>query len=584
MKPTYKTLAAIICITTLTHTTTTSCTDADSELVSFVEDNRLDSTDDLGYSLIGIINKIQTIADRTIILGELRGDLTTLTPDATLDLQAIANFQTDTPNPYNNPRDYYAIIQNCNYYLATADTTLTLRGEKVFQKEYAAIKTYRAWTYLQLALNYGTIPFITQPLLAEKDTDPSLHPSYNIQQIANYFIDDLTPHINTPTPDFGGTNISQDFSSTTGSYLTSYDTQKFYYPTRVLIADLCLWAGRYREAAQHYHDYLTRENDQHPISGSVYTNANSHTIQWANYEFNNINDAYTPYSTTTEILTYIPMMLTQYDGTTSTLQDIFTSTDRNRYYYQATHSQAYDELSQSQHYTHVHTDPTTMLPDTITPDYDALNITPALRGDLRQSSTYTLSNITTPSTDHSPYYQRCYKHTYANIVNILRLRHIYLRYAEALNRAGLPQSAFAILKHGLNTQTLNPEKNYISTDEQQRAGNLIQFSEYYFTRENTIGIHSFGSGRADADTTYTIPQLPTHQDTILYVENKISDEMALETAAEGQRYYDLMRISLHRNDPTYLAQKIATRNGKTNFNQTLYNKLSDTKNWYLPLE
>ena len=561
MKPIYKTLAGIFCLAALTQGMV-SCADTDSELVSFEEDNRLNSPNDTVYSLLGIIGKMQVVADRTVLLGELRGDLTSLTPDATLDLQAIANFEADAENPYNNARDYYAIIQNCNYFIENADTELAIRGRKVFEKEYAVVKTYRAWTYLQLALNYGSVPFITKPLLAEKDADPSLYPFYDVEQIANYFIDDLKPYMDTEYPNYG--------------MMGRFSSQRFYYPTRVLVGDLCLWAGRYLEAAQHYHDFLTREGNQQPI-GATYT------VEWYDRDFETIYDAYSANSSS-EQLTIIPMMTSEYEGIISNIRDVFCSTEKNRYYYQATHSAAYDELSQSQHYTFVYNDPVTMLPDTITPDYDALNITASRRGDLRQLSNYDLRSLSSSSANYSKLYQTCYKYSLEDQVAILRLRHIYLRYAEALNRAGFPQSAFAVLKHGLFHETLNPEKGYISEDEKERAGNLIQFSEYYFTRDNTIGIHSYGSGRADADTTYVIPALATRQDSILYVENKICDEMALETAAEGLRYYDLMRLSLHRDDPTFLAQKVAGRNGKANIDTALFTKLSDKKNWYLPLQ
>ena len=150
-----------------------------------------------------------------------------------------------------------------------------------------------------------------------------------------------------------------------------------------------------------------------------------------------------------------------------------------------------------------------------------------------------------------------------------------------MNRAGFPQTAFAVLKHGLWKDNI---EKYISAEERANAGELLSFSQYTFLRENTTGIHSRGCGAADADTTFVIPPLATKADSILYVEDRICDDMALETAAEGRRFPDLMRLSLHRNDPTFLARKVAMRNGASSFDADLFERLSDKKNWYLPLE
>ena len=84
----------------------TGCADlmeTDSELVEYEKDNHLDSPSDSVYSVMGIIYKLQTIADRTVILGEVRGDLTTVQAAASKDLKAVANFTVDTENAYNRP-------------------------------------------------------------------------------------------------------------------------------------------------------------------------------------------------------------------------------------------------------------------------------------------------------------------------------------------------------------------------------------------------------------------------------------------------------------------------------------------------
>ena len=140
--------------------TLTSCEDffnQESDDVLYAEDEHLNNAVDTIYSVNGILTKLQALADRTILFGELRGDLVDLTEYADSNLQAIANFDVDDNNKYNQPSDYYAVINNCNYFLAHADTAMkSNRNEDIFMKEYCAVKGIRAWTYLQLGLVYGS--------------------------------------------------------------------------------------------------------------------------------------------------------------------------------------------------------------------------------------------------------------------------------------------------------------------------------------------------------------------------------------------------------------------------------------------
>jgi hypothetical protein len=210
-----------------------------------------------------------------------------------------------------------------------------------------------------------------------------------------------------------------------------------------------------------------------------------------------------------------------------------------------------------------------------------------LVGDLRFYSNYKTSYTARDSySEFSSDIQTISKIT-ERYIPTYRTTMVYLRYAEALNRAGFPQSAFTILKYGMCQENLLA---HVDSLEMSSAGQLISFDANVFTKEETIGIHSMGSGDTQVNNLYTLPMpstpLATRQDTINYqiplVEDMIINEMALEGAFEGYRFNDLMRIALRRNDATYLADPISLRTGIKN--ETLRALLMEPKNWYLPLQ
>ena len=173
-----------------------SCDDffaQESDDVLYADKEHLDNAVDTVFSVTGILTKLQVIADRTILLGEVRGDLVQLTAAANSDLREMADFEVSDDNRYNVPSDYYAIINNCNYFIAHADTALrSNRNEEIFMKEFAAVKAIRAWTYLQLAINYGRVPFVTEPLLSREEAEAAEQgTTADIQAVCSYFINDL---------------------------------------------------------------------------------------------------------------------------------------------------------------------------------------------------------------------------------------------------------------------------------------------------------------------------------------------------------------------------------------------------------
>ncbi len=541
--------------------------DTDSELVAFEKDNTLDHPTDSVYSVMGIIGKMQTIADRMVLLGEVRGDLLITTDAATSDLKRLAAFDMSGTNRYNAVSDYYAVINNCNYFIANVDTALQRRGRTLFTFEYAAVKTFRAWAYLQLAKAYGEVPLVTEPVMTEQRAQEEMSkPRVGITEICNYFIDDIMPYALTELPRYGTVN--------------GYNSQKFFIPTRALLGDLCLWAERYQEAATWYHDYLTDKNNPLPMNSRARSTWPTNVT-----EFNLANPS-NGYNVTSmdETLSFIPMETRVFDGVVSDLGNVFNSTRENNYYYQVTPSPAMQQLSASQNYCMEFQSGTET--DTIYVPKIGL-MKDVMAGDLRLNANYSQSSRGGQDeySEFSSIRQDISKIVPTRVATY-RLNMVYLRYAEALNRAGFPQSAFAVLKYGLCQENIVA---YVDSVEQVRAGSLIDFDPNIFTRETIIGIHSLGSGDSQANAYYTLPmpaqQLPTMQDTIAYqiplVENMIIDEMALEGAFEGYRFYDLMRVALRRNTPEFLADPISRRWGMVD--EGLRALLMDRKNWYLPL-
>ena len=568
-----------------------SCADffeQESDHVAFAEDYQLNNATDTIYGVTGILNKMQKLADRTILLGEVRGDLVDIADATSADLREVALFNTDDDNIYNNPRDYYAVINNCNYFLSRVDTALVnSRNEQIFKREYAVVKGFRAWTYLQLVLNYGSIPFVTEPILTKLDAEKP-YEKKGIQEVCEWLIQDLTP-------------------LTSDEYLLRYgdipqygtirntDSRLFYFPTTLLLGELNLWAGHYREAAQWYYRYITTRNG----TNVAYTTGLGR-MQWMGTSWNMTSNSWLNFITferyslnpndESELITMIPADSIPSEGNFSQLRNIFNSLDATTSEYhpaQLVPSKGLIDLSAAQTYCYVEDHDTLYAPS---------NLDDYMAGDLRLSSSI-MEGYTIHSSQRVPY-QRIYKYSSRN-VHIWRRQMVWLHFAEALNRAGYPRFAYQILARGLSNQVIQNEvipyyradSVYLATTFSFPDDRYIAATPMGMYGENMQGIHSRGSGWSYCNAYYQMPvdtlitdSLQQIQYQIDAVEKMIVDEGALEFAFEGLRFYDLMRVALRRGDPAFLANKVYGRKGddQRDIMRSLISvDLNNSNNWFL---
>ena len=534
----------------------------------------------------------------------------------------MADFSATTANKYDSAYVYYRVINNCNYYITHRDTTLHTGADYVVMKEYVAVKAIRAWAYMQLARIYGKVPFYTEPLTQISQIDEGSYPELDMAGIVSKLAPDLEQYTGYETPTLG--NVSPQNSAIYPSRL--------FIPVDLVLGDMYLEVKDYHRAAVHYVTYLTEvapESRRHIAftqlpyhvlqrSGNTYYlgtsdlpsdwhddnfNRRSNTGSWESVLWPSNDDQ------NTDIICYIPLAQNSQQGHTSELPKAFgydyystsaSSTD-DRYIdeIQILPSESYVNMSSSQDYYYYSTAST----------FTQAVINSAKLGDARISGiTYERRDVEADST-------KLWVSMYTQPRVILyRTSTVMMHLAEAFNRLGMYDAAFAILKDGLTAGLAVAPYLSESTLEALHttypilsSANISKFASV----QNMFGVHTHGAGYAnDANgnnympglsqyqltpvvsqkmaeiaTTYKVAVGTTKQDSINAVEDLLCDEYALEFAFEGSRFYDLCRLARHKNASSpyganfggqWLARKLAYKNPVKD--------LTNENNWYLPFK
>ena len=581
----------------------TSCEDMfDIQSNRVVYDHDINSTADSVYSTLGVLQGMRKIADRYVILGEVRGDMAMINElSAKTSIRNLANFNFDDDNEYLNVRDYYAVINNCNYALAKMDTTLAINNQRVMMDEYVALQGIRAWTYLQLAINYGDVYFYTGPVISESDVERvKSEGKKDIKVIAEGLAPQLIPYLDYDLP--------------------SWSWASNVYPVlRLVLADLYLWSGDYENATKYLEEYFMKNKKFSYSKGDDngtevqpgYVSLGGALMSWNGEENSGTSKAsvdpvasaelYTSRSVNNrgyENLAYITMEASGETGIASELLDLFLSFDNTHalypsaYWKSLTASQKIFKLEKKN-------------------DKKTLKISDNVY-DMRKEPYFATRNISSEDgNDEGESYDVYTKHIGTQI-NIYRRSIACLRWAEAMNALArqryevaadsaqkaearqLAVNSFYLLKDA--SKVFFPD----SSDVQKKFARMNEE-----VQADYVGIHARGAGDVAYDTLYYVlkPKVIgeklygdsvalTFNDTIEYIDNLIIDELALESTLEGNRFGDLVRFAKRRQlwgDGDYrdfLALRVASRSGEINMETlSLYSKLSSSEEfWYLPFK
>lgn len=593
--------------------------DVDSDRLLFEDDHGMSSINDTLYSMAGILSKLQPLADRYVLQGELRGDLLATTEKADVYLQEINHCNYSLPdNPYRNTKDYYAVINNCNYVIHNIDTTTIIANKPVTRKHYVAAKAVRAWTYLQLGLTYNTAKYYDKPILEVGDINN--YDEMDLQSLISVLIADLMPFKDEEQANLGE--------------IAGYKSVKSFYPVKLMLGDLFLMRASinnntddYELAAQMYYEQIIKEQyyttniyNQWLMSdgafiGAMYSNAYLSDMRPGNREAIGCIVNSTKYGFQSEIkqmndsLEIIPTENSvayfddqtycaySYDASTTPITESYVyRTDRYKgdlRKYTAMESLKEDNTDYKYIYKY------------------------AVR---TESKTETSTDDEGEKTEETFSYFAC---------PTLRQTMIFLRYAEAVNRLGKPNLAMCVLKHGFDPKNIakkeivpNHEKivNY-HTDEDGKVVETVSLPSYMYLpsyyEDIMNGIRMRGCGDANKDTTFVIKDFTNYidmtvegsdetvkvpmpnegaykdiialakQDSIAYVDSLIFLEHTLETAYEGNRFFDLYRyakryqsVEHHKND-NFFGDVMSKKVSDKVFDKAFF---LNENNWFIPVQ
>lgn len=253
-------------------------------------DNALDRSEvyrdvnDADAAIFGIYGQLMDLAEQVIVLNELRGDLMDVTASADKYLNELNQGTASPGNPYTNPRPFYKVILNCND--ALYNFQLMLQQNRLTQEEfdmrYSAVGAIRSWLYFQLGVQFGNVPYVTDPLADVKA----------VSNQANYPRLEFDALLDTLTRFTESLPFKHPFPEGTSLVTTidGYSTAKFFIPIDCFLGDLYLWKDDYTRAAGYYHYMMNYGDVLYPAKNSeqwyetykvAYT-GNLYGANWAN--------------------------------------------------------------------------------------------------------------------------------------------------------------------------------------------------------------------------------------------------------------------------------------------------------------
>jgi phage tail protein X len=562
-----------------------SCEDIlDSKAGEVVEfENHYKNVYDADMAIWGLYGKLQHLAEQVVVLNELRADLMDITPNADNDLVELNNHTVSKGNRYAKVTPFYEVILNANDMIANFNAMLAknLITAEDYAPRYADVVAVRCWTYLQLAIHFKNLPYITNPLVSVKELNKKeLFPQKNLDELIPILIKEMESlaslEVNTRTAFYGKT-------------ITDNGRPVFlnmqFLNKRLLLGDLYLWNDQYVQAGIQYKAYMdaddvgsNKTDKNNKVSGWVWAGTNEPRFQIIYQRFkdqdvtayrNMWKEIFSRSSTDAGNSTTIALQdemiwmitFTGSEDSTSPFVRLFANTGQGEYLIQPS-AYAIDSLWETQ----------VQQSNGFVFDgrgrqssFDHVDGQPVV---LKYLYDYYNRTVDANRTIHLNYHSINNPYLKPGKWFLYRAGLLHLRYAEAANRAGYPHLAYALLNNGIRSNFDWPLSNgnyradkegvqYSSFPPANDSVHAAPYPEPFYldARMNNAPYTFLRSPWRDhygiRNRAFLVNAEPpvgglSGEEYKDWMELALLREQALECGFEGHRWADMLRIARRR--------------------------------------